>query len=109
MNWLKLSLLIPFLNPLSPENQFQTRLIHALSLANIKYNQLNFREFQNEVEFQLVEPGQTPTTIILSTQKNPYWQISALQQVQKTSRIRHKIIRLVNLSLNHPYATLEDN
>lgn len=103
MNWF--SLFFPlFINPLAPQNQFQSRLTHALSLTNIPYHQLIYRHFNSEVEFTTNQ-----TKVIFSTAKNPYWQVDSLQQTLKIATIKGKIARVIDLSLTHPYATLQNH
>lgn len=107
MNWF--SFLLPVLSPLSSRHVFHDKLIHALSLSNISYQQLNYHHFNYQAEFNLIDSQGYSTKVILSTQKNPYWQVTALQQLQKIGRINGQKIALVNLSLKHPYATLQNN
>jgi len=107
MNWF--NFLLPLLTPLSSQQQFQSQLTHALTISQLEYHRIVYREFQNEVEFNLLAPSQSPTKIILSTLKNPYWQVSSLQQIQKIAKIKNQTVTTIDLSINHPYATLENN
>lgn len=108
MNWFSF-LFITTLNPLSAKNAFQTKLFHALSLAKIEYHQSHFQYSNHQIELQVSSDHHQPTKVIFSTQKNPYWQVTALQQLQKTATLKGQQISLINLGINHPYVTLKNN
>jgi hypothetical protein len=90
---------IKFLNS---NNDFNNYLQHALSLAQIDTFKLSFRDYINEVEFYIKQQNK-PIKIILSTQKNPYSQISTLQQVLKKDKM--KIPQIIDLSTEKQYVT----
>ncbi|MFA5828120.1 MAG: hypothetical protein WC841_01975 [Candidatus Shapirobacteria bacterium] len=91
---------IPHLNPISGNNNYRQNLEKAFVLADIKPQKITHREFLNEVEFYLDD-----ILIILSTRKDPFWQISSLQDILKIAKINHQVITFIDLSSAHPYAT----
>jgi hypothetical protein len=95
-------------SPISTENDFYSKLNLAIQTSKIKTIQLNIKDFNNTVEFYLIDDN-NQTKIIFSSQKDPYWQISSLQEVLKTARIKDKKLKLVDLSSQHPYATFKNN
>lgn len=94
----------PKINPHSDKNIFLSRLKHALNIGQIEISRLELRDFNQEVEFYIQN-----CQVILSQKKDPYWQVGILQQIFKTAKIRGKEISLVDLSGQHPYATLKNN
>jgi hypothetical protein len=90
------------INFFTSNNDFNNYLQHALSLAKIDTFQLTFRDYLDEVEFY-IKSQDKPVKIILSTQKNPYSQISTLQQVIKKDKM--KIPQIIDLSSDKQYAT----
>ncbi|MDD4937845.1 MAG: hypothetical protein PHX34_02390 [Candidatus Shapirobacteria bacterium] len=97
------------INPISSQNDFYSKLNNALQTSQISPINLIVRDYQNEVEFYLQDEQSNQTKIIVSTQKDPYWQIASLQDFFKTAKINNKQIKLVDLSINHPYATFKNN
>jgi len=89
-----------YLSPISENNKYRQNLDKALTLANLKPQKITPREFINEIEFSLDNKQ-----IIFSTQKDPFWQVSSLQDVLKIAKINHQIIKFIDLSPAHPYAT----
>ena len=96
------------INPISDKNDFYLQLEHGLKTAQLNIAKSTIRDYQNQFEFYIINES-SPTKIILSTQKNPYWQITSLQEVLKTAKINNKQLQLVDLSINHPYATFKNN
>ena len=95
------------IDPLSTKNNFLDQLNNALNLAKIKSNNVIVRDFQNEIEFNITDENNNKSTkVILSLQKDPYWQIASLQEILKIGRIKGKDVKLIDLSINHPYATI---
>lgn len=92
------------INPFSQQNYFFLQLNHALKLANLDDFQLNYRQSQHEIE--LVDNSYR---VIISTNKNAYWQIASLQQILKIAKIKGKSVKLVDLSITHPYVSLKNN
>lgn len=90
-------------SPLSSKNDFYSQLNHALHLAQIDTGSIQVRNYYQEVEFHTDN-----CQVILSDQKDPYWQIASLQQLIKTAKIKDKQATLVDLSGSHPYATLKN-
>ena len=85
----------------------------ALALSEISgyriYYGTEAGDYQNQIEFYIENGDNNYSKIILSTQKDPYWQISSLQDFFKTAKINNRQVKLVDLSINHPYATFKNN
>lgn len=96
------------INPISNKNNFYLQLEHGLKTAQLDITKSTIKDYQNQFEFYIINES-NPTKIILSTQKNPYWQIASLQEILKTAKINNKQLQLVDLSINHPYATFKNN
>lgn len=97
------------IDPTSNKNNFYIQLEHGLKTAQVNITKSAIRDYQNQFEFYIINQDNNPTKIILSTQKNPYWQIASLQEILKTAKINNKQLQLVDLSINHPYATFKNN
>jgi len=97
------------IDPTSSKNNFYSQLEYGLKTAQINITKCNIRDYQNQFEFYIMNKGNNPTKIILSTKKNPYWQIASLQEILKKAKINNKQLQLVDLSINHPYATFKNN
>ncbi len=95
-------------DPKSDKNNFYQNLNLAINTAKISTSTITVRDFNNQVEFYLSQDNQN-IKIILSDQKDPFWQISSLQDIIKTARINHQTLKLVDLSPAHPYATFKNN
>lgn len=91
-------------SPISQKNDFFTNLNYGFHLTKIKPIATQIKDWNNEIEFYLDN-----TKIIFSTQKNPYWQITSLQQILKIGKIRNREIKIIDLSIDHPYATFKNN
>ena len=97
------------IEPNSHKNDFYLQLEHGLKTAKIEIAKTTIRDYQNQFEFYIINESNNPIKIILSTKKNPYWQITSLQEILKTAKINNKQLQLVDLSINHPYATFKNN
>jgi hypothetical protein len=97
------------IDPFSNKNNFYLQLEHGLKTAQINITKSTVRDYQNQFEFYIINENNNPIKIILSTQKNPYWQVASLQEILKTAKINNKQLQLVDLSIKHPYATLKNN
>jgi hypothetical protein len=95
-------------NPISSQNDFYSKLNLAIQTSQLKISQLNIKDFNNEIEFYLID-GNHQIKTFFSTQKDPYWQISSLQEILKTAKIKDKELKLVDLSSHYPYATFKNN
>lgn len=95
-------------SPISSQSDFYSKLNSAIQTSQLKISQISINDFNNEVEFYLTD-GFNQIKIYFSTKKDPYWQISSLQEVLKTARIKDKELKLVDLSSLHPYATFKNN
>ncbi len=47
--------------------------------------------------------------VIFSLEKDPYFQVTSLQQILKTAKMNARQIEKIDLSLKKPYATFKDN
>jgi hypothetical protein len=92
------------LNPISSKNDFYSNFEYAFFMAKLKPVAINLQNWNDKVEFYLDN-----TKVIFSTQKNPYWQITSLQQTLNIGKIRNKEIKFIDLSIDHPYATFKNN
>lgn len=97
------------INPISQQNSFHSKINDALQMSNLNPINLEFRNYQNQLEFYLENQDNSYTKITLSTKKDPYWQVSSLQDFFKTAKINNKQVKLVNLSVDHPYAKFKNN
>lgn len=97
------------INPISQQNDFYSKVNNALQTSQLSPIQLQVRDYQNQIEFYLENQDSNYCKVILSTLKDPYWQISSLQDFFKTAKINNKQIKLVDLSVDHPYATFKNN
>ena len=94
--------------PKSDENK-QIELIKDALQKSIfeSTDNMEINKSQKFFKFQ-IKNNQKISTIILSLTKDPYLQITALQKAFKIARINNKHIKFIDLSLNHPYATLQN-
>ena len=97
------------IDPTSVKNNFYLQLEHGLKTAQITITKNTIRDYQNQFEFYIINESNNPIKVILSTRKNPYWQITSLQEILKTAKINNKQLQLVDLSISHPYATFKNN
>ena len=99
-----------YLNPTSAKNEFFKNLNFAIQKNQIPLaSPIIFKNDSQQVEFIISQKNSLPTKIIFSTQKDPILQTTTLQQIFKIATINDKYVYLVDLSLNHPYATLKNN
>lgn len=94
-------------NPRSFENVKYDKLNHALDLAAIPRGNIQYRDFVDEVEMSVDDSGRQ-ILVILSTTKNPYSQVANLQKLMKKAKIMGRRIVMIDLSINHPYATFQN-
>ena len=98
----------PEITPVSQKNDFYTKLDSAINQIQLNISQITFRDYQNQVEFYIMEDNNT-SKVLLSTKKDPYWQIASLQEVLKKSKIEGRKPYLIDLSIDNPYATFKNN
>jgi len=98
----------PEITPVSQKNNFYTKLDSAINQIQLDISQVTFRDYQNQVEFYIMEDNNT-SKVLLSTKKDPYWQIASLQEVLKKSKIEGRKPYLIDLSIDNPYATFKNN
>lgn len=94
--------------PKSDKNNFYQKLNLAINTSKLSTSTLTIRDYNNQIEFYLSQDNEN-IRIILSDQKDPFGQISSLQDIIKTARINHQSLKLVDLSPAHPYATFKNN
>ncbi|MFA6368917.1 MAG: hypothetical protein WCX20_00865 [Candidatus Shapirobacteria bacterium] len=97
------------IDPTSIKNDFYFQLEHGLKTTQIITTKNTIRDYQNQFEFYIINESKNSIKVILSTKKNPYWQITSLQEILKTAKINNKQLQLVDLSISHPYATFKNN
>lgn len=90
--------------PISSTNNFYSKLENELFSANLKPVAIKIFDFNDKVEFYLDQ-----TKIILSSKKDPSKQITSLQEVLKIGKIKNKQIKIIDLSIDNPYATFKNN
>ena len=98
----------PEITPVSQKNDFYTKLDSAINQIQLDISQITFRDYQNQVEFYIMEDNNT-SKVLLSTKKDPYWQIASLQEVLKKSKIEGRKPYLIDFSIDNPYATFKNN
>ena len=84
----------------SNKEEFIKKLTHGLNLANISAKNITINSGFDQIIFI-----SNKAKIIFSLNKNPYSQIATLQQAQKIATIKKQQLLLVDLSLEHPYAS----
>jgi len=94
--------------PISNQNNFYKNLDLAIKTATLTVSSFQVRDFNDEVEFYVVIDD-NPIKVLVSTLKNPFWQVATLQQVVKTAKIDQGKLKLVDLSSKHPYVTFKNN
>ncbi|MFA6250374.1 MAG: hypothetical protein WC686_02590 [Candidatus Shapirobacteria bacterium] len=93
------------ISPLSTRQSYLHQLQTAISSAGLTPIKLVFRDFQNQIEFFLITNHNKDTIkIILSTQKNPVWQVNQIKHL-----ISNYHPTLIDLSPKHPYGTFQNN
>jgi hypothetical protein len=97
--------LSPPVNPASSRNNYLNNLVTLLRIAGFKPLQITIRDYQNEVEFSL-QNNNSSFPVVVSTNKTPISQVTALQKLFKIANIKGKDIRFIDFSTPRPYATL---
>lgn len=95
---------IPPVSLISTKNDFKNKFDTAISSSKLKIANITYREFLNQVDFDIDN-----CHIVFSTLKSPVQQLITLQEATKVAKIKGSIISLINLSQDHPYATLKNN
>jgi len=94
--------------PIANQSGFYQKLDLALKTSNLKTSSIEIRDFNHQIEFY-IEASPQPIKIILSDQKDPFWQISSLQELLKTAKMNQQQLKLIDLSPANPYATFKNN
>lgn len=92
------------INPNIEKNNFLTSVKTNLNKTQLKASNLVLKNYKNELEFNVES-----SKVVFSTQKDPSWQVTSLQEILKTAKIKDKQIKFINLSIQHPYATFQNN
>ena len=95
-------------SPISSQNNFYNNLELAINTAKITTSSYKIRDFNNEVEFYVITED-NQIKVLISTLKDPFWQVATLQQVVKTAKMNQGKLKLVDLSSKHPYGTYKNN
>lgn len=107
--WISSSRLTTRLNPDSINNENLNQIHFLLSTSHINPVQFTYDLANRQISFFVVENPSPPIKVILSTDKNLYQQVSSFQKLLRIAKMNHQQIGIIDLSLNHPYATFENN
>jgi len=89
-------------SPLSVKNDYLSQFQQAVHLSGLPISNLIVRDFIQQIEFKT-----NGTLVFLSADKSPYQQVSYLHQLLTLAKIKHANLTRVDLSVRHPYATLQ--
>lgn len=103
MKWYKF-IFIFSVSLLSTKNIFRQEFESAITSAKITTANVIYRDFVDQVEFNIDK-----CHVIFSTKKDIQKQINTLQELQKIAKIKQSTFSLINLSVEHAYATLKNN
>ena len=96
----------PDLNPNSDTADFVKKLKISLEQASLPLlGEIKIYQSRKIVIFHTKDN----VRVIFSLQKDPYFQVTSLQQIFKTAKMDTRQIEKVDLSLKKPYATFKDN
>ena len=95
-------------NHVANQSDFYQKLNLALKTSHLETSSIDVRDFHHQVEFY-VQSSSQPIRVILSSQKDPFWQISSLQELLKTAKMNQQQLMLVDLSPVKPYVTFKNN
>ncbi len=94
------------LNPSSNTADFVKKLKISLYQASLPLSgEIKIYQSRNIVIFHTKDN----VRVIFSLEKDPYFQVTSLQQILKTARMNTKQIEKIDLSLKKPYVTFKDN
>jgi hypothetical protein len=91
-------------SPLSAKNNYLSTFQKAINLSGLSTSNLVIRDFIHQIEFKT-----NGTLVLFSSQIDPYQQVSYLQRLLTLAKIKHANLTRLNLSIKHPYATLQTN
>ena len=94
----------PNFNPTAEQNNNINQFENILKISNLQAVNLKVFSFRNEIQFYLKN-----VTVIFSSKLSPIIQVTALQNILKTSNIKGRGLKFIDLSSSHPYATFENN
>jgi hypothetical protein len=90
--------------PTASQNDIINQFENALHLSSLQPTGLKYFGFRHEIIFNIKN-----TTVIFSSNLSPIIQVTALQNLLKTSNIKGRGLKFIDLSSSHPYATFENN
>jgi hypothetical protein len=96
----------PTINILSSNQQFLSQLNLAIFKTNLdptKPIDCNFRLKQCRITTNQINLA------LISTKKDPLYQITALQKISTTAKMNHRMVQLIDLAGSNYYATLQNN
>lgn len=94
------------LNPASDSTHFIKKLKLSLDQSSLPLlGEIKIYQSKNIAIFHTKDN----IRVIFSLEKDPYFQVTSLQQILKTARINTKQIEKIDLSLKKPYVTFKDN
>jgi len=94
------------LNPSSDSADFIKKLKLSLDQSSLSLSgEIKIYQSRNIVIFHTKDN----IRVIFSLEKDPYFQVTSLQQILKTARMNTKQIEKIDLSLKKPYVTFKDN
>jgi len=94
--------------PQSSQNQTKYSIDKLIADKNLDISNLNIDPYNHKINFWLIQDDHK-TQVILSDQKDLWLQLSVLQKIDKMVKIKNRSAILVDLSLTHPYATIQNN
>ena len=94
--------------PQSSQNQTKYRIDKLIADKNLDVSNLTIDPYNHKISFLVMQDGHK-TQVILSDQKDLWLQLSVLQKIDKMVKINNRLATLVDLSLTHPYATIQNN
>lgn len=103
MKWYKF-IIIFSISFLSSKNIFRQEFESAINTHKIKTANIVYRNYIDQVEFNIDK-----CRVIFSTKKSAQKQITTLQELQKVAKIKQSTFTLIDLSVEHAYATLKNN
>lgn len=94
--------------PQSSQNQTKYSIDKLIADKKLDISNLNIDPYNHKISFTSIEDDRR-TQVILSDQKDLWMQLSVLQKIDKIVKIKNRSATLVDLSLTHPYATIQNN
>jgi len=93
--------------PQSSQNQTKYNIDKLVADKNFDISDLKIDPYNHKINFWLIQ-NDHKTQVILSDQKDLWLQLSVLQKINKMVKIKDSLATLIDLSLTHPYATIQN-